>query len=146
MSNTTETKNGALCAFGHLAIALVGGALIFGIYSALQVLASLFAGALPFIFGGLLFVTLVWAFFMLIRVQKHIRVAPGRKITWQEAYTAASIFVVMGFFAMACMHAFQHNPAALQFWNEGVVAAFFAATLYKVGNFVSTLWSRGAKS
>lgn len=144
MSNTTQSNTGVVCAISHLFIAIIGGALIYGAYSALQYLASLAAGAIPFIFGGLLFVTLVWAFFMLIRVQHHMRRAPGSKISLHEGFTAVSIFVVMGFFAMACLHAFQHEPQALDAWNQGVVAAFIAAMLYKVGNFVGTLWSKGA--
>jgi len=145
MSNT-QSKNGTLCAIFHLGIAIIGGALIYNAYAALQYLATLVTGAVPFIFGGLLFVTLVWFFFMLIRVQRHMRRTPGSKISLREGYTAASIFVVMGFFAMACLHAFQHDPQALNAWNQGVVAAFLAASLYKVGNFVGKLWSKGASA
>jgi hypothetical protein len=100
----------------------------------------------PFIFGGVLFATLVAAFFMLLRAQKTMRRTKRLRVTIGDAYTAVSIFISMGFFAMACLHAFKGDGTALSLWTNGVATAGFAACGYGMGRFVGSLWNEGKKA
>jgi hypothetical protein len=129
--------------FVNILIACFGAAMTLGIFAGLHYLGSLFAPAVPFIFGGVLFATLVSAFFLLLRVQKTMRRTKRLRVSFGDAYTAVSIFVTMGFFAMACMHAFLADGHAVELWNQGLMAAGLGATGYGMGKFVGSLWNEG---
>ena len=129
--------------FVNILIACLGAAMTLGIFAGLRYVGSLFTPAVPFIFGGVLFATLVSAFFLLLRVQKTMRRTKRLRISFGDGYTAISIFVTMGFFAMACMHAFLADGHAAELWNNGLIAAGLSATGYGLGKFVGSLWTEG---
>lgn len=132
--------------FVNLVMALVGAGLVVAAFSALQYVGALFAGAIPFIFGGILFSTLLSAFFLLLRVQKTVRLRPALRISAPEAFTAAAIFLIMGCFATACMHAFLADGLALEHWTKGVEIAAASFVCYGLGKGLVALWKEGKTS
>ena len=127
-----------------LLCALFGAATIIVIFQAMQYIGGMVAGIMPFFLGTLLFATLAGGFFCLLQTQKIMRQNAGMRISFGDAYTGLSIFIVMGLFAMACMHVFQGDGLALAFWTKGVVAAGASAVGFGLGKFFVTTYKEGA--
>jgi len=139
--HATITINGL-----NIIVAAFGAGAVLALFHTLQFVGTLFAPAVPFIFGSVLFATLVAAFFMLLRAQKTMRRSKRLRISFGDAYTGVSIFISMGFFAMACLHAFKGDGTALSLWTNGVATAGLAVCGYGVGKFCASLWNEGKKA
>lgn len=124
----------------------IGGAGVMAAFWALSFIGSLFATVMPFVFGGFLFAAIVVGFKLLIDLQKNIRRSNKLKVSVSEGYTAVTIFIAMGFFATACMHAFMGDGLALSHWTYGVSTIAIAATGYGLGKFFGSLWADGGKA
>lgn len=124
----------------------IGAAAVLAAFYALASVGQVFVNVMPFVFGAFLFATIVCAFFLFMRVQKDLRVSKNFRVSMPEGYTAVSIFLTMGFFATACMHAFMNDGQALVHWNYGMWTIGTAATLYGIGKFLKSLWRDGARS
>lgn len=130
----------------NIFFAALGVGSVLALFVAAQYVGQLFVAAVPFIFGGFLFATIVSAFFMLLNTQKKIRRSASMRFSLAEAYTAVAIFIVMGYLATSCMHAFQGTGLALQFWNQGVSTTALAVIGFGMGKFCASLWNHGANA
>lgn len=128
----------------NTACALFGAAIVLGICMMLQWVGSFFGAVMPIVLGIALFAALVGAFFALMKSQKSIRKMAKFKLTLGEAYTAATVFLVMGFLAAACLHAFKGDGMALPLWNQGVATLTLGYFAYGAGKILSSLWKSSA--
>ena len=133
-------------AVGSLFFAGIGAGGVFAAFWAMTFVGAMFAKVMPFVFGGFLFAAIVSGFFLLLRAQKTMRRTTQFRVSASEAYTAISIFIAMGFFATACMHAFMGDNLALQHWNYGVVAIGSAATLFGMFRGMAAVWASGGSA
>lgn len=127
----------------NLICAVAGAGTVIGIFTMLQYAAGIFTAIMPFVMGTALFLTIVATFGYLVKTQRLMRQNAKFSVSLAEGYTAVSIFVIMGLFAMACMHAFQGDGLALGLWTKGVGVSVAAASLYGLGKFFSSLWKDG---
>lgn len=130
----------------NLFCACFGAGLVFVGFKVLLYVGALFGGVLPFIGGGILFATMLSGFFFLLRTQKAIRRSARFRVTQTEAYAAASVFVSMGFFAIACLHAFKADGMAASSWSNGVASCAFSLFLFGAGKAAVWLWDEGKKA
>lgn len=129
----------------NVATALVGATLVAGAFHLLNTVVGAFAAVLPYAAGTMLFATLLGGFYYLLAVFKTMRKNARLRISFADAYTAVAVFTVMGYFATACMHAFQGSGQALAHWNHGAVAAALFTICFGIGKFVGELWNSDQK-
>lgn len=134
---------------GQLAVrgvlALIGAGTVTGAYLLLMSVAGIFAALIPYVAGGLLFMTLVGSFYFLIGLLKDMRQRARFRVSFWDCYTAVAVFTVMGYMATACMHAFLSTGNPLDLWNKGAIAAALFTTFFGLARFVGELWKDGAK-
>lgn len=128
-----------------LIFALIGAGMVFLAAEVLLRVAVLFSAATPYIAGGILFATIVSIFFALLNSRKMMFRNVKFRISFAEGYTAVAIFIIMGYFATACMHAFLGDGLALGLWNQGVSVCAMALVGFGMGKFAVSLWHNGAK-
>jgi uncharacterized protein with PQ loop repeat len=130
----------AIC---HTAAAAIGAAVVYGIYHMLVTAVGAVATLMPFVAGGLLFVTLVGTFYFLVGLLKDMRKRPSLRVSFWDCYTAVAVFTVMGFMATACMHVFQGSGDPLSTWNSAGMAAGVFAVFFGIARFSVDLFKDG---
>ena len=129
--------------FYNIIALVLGAGTVIGIFTVLQWLGQAISAIMPFVLGTTLFATVVGGFFYLLSAQKILRQTPKLRISFSEGYAALTIFISMGLFAMACMHAFQADGLALGIWTQGVTAVALSAIFFGVGKFFVSSWNEG---
>ena len=143
---TVTINSGAVIrSLSNVMFAGIGAGGIVAIFMALSYIGKMVNAIMPFVWGGFLFATLVSTFYLLLRVRKNMRASNKLRITFTEGYTAVAVFLAMGFFATACMHAFMGDGLTLVHWTYGVVTAGVAVVGQGFGKFFVSLYAEGAK-
>lgn len=140
---TAETRkiNLKSLAFGAYAATAV-----LAIYSLVQLVGSIFTTMVPYVAGGILFVTLTTIFLSVITMLKKIRKSARKTFAVWDTYAAIAVLTVLGYFAAACVATFQPGGNAAELWSNGALAAFAWGCLFGSGKFSADLFRDGGKN
>lgn len=121
-------------------------AAVLAIYSVIQLLGSLFTTVLPYVAGGVLFVSLTAIFLSIIGMLKKFRKGARKTFAVWDTYLSIAVLTVMGYFAAACVATFQPGVNPAELWSNGALAAFAWVCLFGGGKYAAELFRDGGKN
>ena len=119
---------------------------VLAIYSLINMVSTVFTTALPYVAGGVLFITLTSIFLSIVVSLKKYRKGARKSLAVVDTYAALAVISVTGYFAAACVAIFQPGSNVAELWSSGALAAFCWAALFATGKYGGELFHGDSKS
>jgi hypothetical protein len=121
-------------------------AAVLAIYSLIQLVGSVFSTMVPYVAGGILFVTLTSIFLSVVLMLKKIRKSARKTIAVLDTYASIAVITVLGYFAAACVVTFQPGGNPTELWTNGALAAIVWVCLFGGGKWTAQLLRDDSKN
>lgn len=119
---------------------------VLAVYSIIELIGNVFVTAVPYVAGGVLFISLTAIFLSVVSMLKKIRKSARKTIAVWDTYLAIAVITVLGYFAAACVATFQPGGNAAELWTSGATAAILWGLLFGCGKYGAELFRDGAKN